>query len=79
MSALNTWLCENCCGLGETIGVINGDLVEPSDERPCTGVISFLDKDLGGAVTNAATYRGAPHDNKPSDVLAVPDLAIEIP
>ncbi|KAE9288330.1 hypothetical protein PF008_g26172 [Phytophthora fragariae] len=30
------------------IGAISGERVEPSDERPSSGIISFLDQELGG-------------------------------
>ncbi|KAH7467240.1 uncharacterized protein KRP23_11564 [Phytophthora ramorum] len=32
------------------IGSVTGQRVEPCSERPCTGVVSFFDRDLGGAV-----------------------------
>lgn len=33
------------------IGAISGERVEPSNERPCRGIISFLDRKLGGLLT----------------------------
>ncbi|EGZ09336.1 hypothetical protein PHYSODRAFT_524550, partial [Phytophthora sojae] len=38
------------------IGVISGERVEPCNERPCTGVISFLDRKLGGISAHAGYY-----------------------
>ncbi|KAH7465783.1 uncharacterized protein KRP23_12322 [Phytophthora ramorum] len=35
------------------IGVISGSRVEPCEERRCSGVVSFLDRRLGGAPTQA--------------------------
>ncbi|OWZ18870.1 hypothetical protein PHMEG_0006965 [Phytophthora megakarya] len=40
------------------IGIISGQRVEPCNERPCTGIISFLDKSLGG-LSQAGYYQGS--------------------
>ncbi|KAJ8576777.1 hypothetical protein ON010_g2431 [Phytophthora cinnamomi] len=37
------------------LGAITGERVEPSNERPCTGIISFLDHKLGGP-SHEASY-----------------------
>ncbi|GMF33334.1 unnamed protein product [Phytophthora fragariaefolia] len=40
------------------IGVISSERVEPCNERPCTGIISFLDRKLGGISANTdSNYR----------------------
>ncbi|KAE9133099.1 hypothetical protein PF006_g15124 [Phytophthora fragariae] len=38
------------------IGVISGERVDPCNERPCTGVISFLDRRLGGIPVHTGYY-----------------------
>ncbi|KAK1942139.1 hypothetical protein P3T76_006461 [Phytophthora citrophthora] len=42
------------------IGVIIGSRVEPCSERPCTGVVSFLDKRLGGLSTQIKCHHRIP-------------------
>ncbi|KAF1794560.1 hypothetical protein GQ600_19224 [Phytophthora cactorum] len=39
------------------IGTIAGSQVEPCNERPCTGIVSFLDKRLGGASSRTECYQ----------------------
>ncbi|KUF83986.1 hypothetical protein AM587_10002818 [Phytophthora nicotianae] len=39
------------------IGVITGARVEPCNERPCTGIVSFLDRRLGGTSSRAELCR----------------------
>jgi hypothetical protein len=41
------------------IGVISGQRVEPCNERPCMGVIRFLDRELGGTSNRADSYKGS--------------------
>ncbi|GMF33329.1 unnamed protein product [Phytophthora fragariaefolia] len=38
------------------IGAISGERVEPTNERPCTGIISFIDQMLGGAAGEAGFF-----------------------
>ncbi|KAH7465786.1 uncharacterized protein KRP23_12324 [Phytophthora ramorum] len=51
------------------IGVITGPRVEPCNERPCTGIVSFLDRRLGGASNQADCYQRSP-SNRTVRVLA---------
>ncbi|KAE9108046.1 hypothetical protein PF010_g12052 [Phytophthora fragariae] len=51
------------------IGVITGQRVEPCNERPCSGIGSFLDKSLGGASAQSECYHGTPKYS-PIKVLA---------
>ncbi|ETM45861.1 hypothetical protein L914_09189, partial [Phytophthora nicotianae] len=43
------WPRDNLIG----IGVITGARVEPCNERPCTGIVSFLDRRLGDTSSRA--------------------------
>ncbi|KAL3671171.1 hypothetical protein V7S43_004352 [Phytophthora oleae] len=42
------------------IGVIMGPRVEPCSERPCTGIVSFLDKRLGGLSAQIECHHRTP-------------------
>ncbi|KAG7382198.1 hypothetical protein PHYPSEUDO_005126 [Phytophthora pseudosyringae] len=42
------------------IGVITGHRVEPCNERPCTGIVSFLDRRLGGRSLQTECYHRTP-------------------
>lgn len=39
------------------IGAVAGGRVEPCGERPCSGVVGFFDRSLGGPVCDAASLR----------------------
>ncbi|KAJ8576594.1 hypothetical protein ON010_g2614 [Phytophthora cinnamomi] len=60
------------------IGVMTGPRVEPCNERPCTGIVSFLDRRLGGASIQPQCHQRAPNRHA-FRVLAVSERLDEIP
>ncbi|GMF81545.1 unnamed protein product [Phytophthora fragariaefolia] len=46
------------------IGVITGHRVEPCKDRPCTGIVSFLDRSLGGVSTQVECYHHTPNHSR---------------
>ncbi|GMF42530.1 unnamed protein product [Phytophthora fragariaefolia] len=60
------------------IGVITGSRVEPCNERPCTEIVSFLDRRLGGASNQTECYHRTP-SKRAVRVLAVSERLDEIP
>ncbi|GMF58213.1 unnamed protein product [Phytophthora fragariaefolia] len=57
------------------IGVITGHRVEPCKDRPCTGIVSFLDRSLGGVSTQVECYHHTPNHSrvKPYKLWVAPD------
>ncbi|EGZ09345.1 hypothetical protein PHYSODRAFT_525570 [Phytophthora sojae] len=60
------------------IGVITGPRVEPCNERPCTGIVSFLDRRLGGASIQTDCHQRSP-SKRTVQVLAMSEKLDEIP
>jgi len=61
------------------IGVITDQLVEPCSERPCAGVVSFLDRHLGGAAAHTEYLRARPAHSRSNKVLATIERLDAIP
>ncbi|KAE9288331.1 hypothetical protein PF008_g26171 [Phytophthora fragariae] len=60
------------------IGVMTGPRVEPCNERPCTGIVSFLDRRLGGVSIQAKCHHRVT-TKRTVRVLAVSEKLDEIP
>ncbi|KAE9354231.1 hypothetical protein PR003_g3467 [Phytophthora rubi] len=60
------------------IGVMTGPRVEPCNERPCTGIVSFLDRRLGGASIQTKCHHSVATKHTVR-VLAVSEKLDEIP
>ncbi|OWZ07524.1 hypothetical protein PHMEG_00020072 [Phytophthora megakarya] len=61
------------------IGIISGHRVEPCRERPCTGIVSFLDRRLGDIPNQGECYRHTTHKHSTKRVLAGSVRLDEIP
>ncbi|GMF33326.1 unnamed protein product [Phytophthora fragariaefolia] len=46
------------------IGVITGHRVEPCRDRPCSGIVTFLNRRLGGVSTQTECYHHTPNHNR---------------
>jgi hypothetical protein len=60
------------------IGAINGARVEPCPERPCAGIVSFLDRRLGGTSVQTECFHRVP-SRRTVRVLAGAGTMDEIP